>query len=96
MLRPNLRNIPYFKILLILWLVFSIIYVGWGEWSRFKTNVMERSYAAGRAEAIQQVIAESMKCKVFTMNVGETRANLVNIDCGKQEQPPAAPEEGQK
>ena len=95
MFRPNFSDIPYKRIILILWLVFSILYVGWNEWNRFKTFVMERTYVAGRVDTINQLITEAQKCKVVPVTSGGQQVNLVNIDCGKQQQP-AAPARGQE
>jgi len=95
MFRPHLPDLPYKKIILILWLVFSIAYVGYGEWNRFKTFVIERSYVAGRVDTINQLITEAKKCKVFPVSSNGESVNMVNIGCGQQQQP-AAPAEGQK
>lgn len=91
MFRPNFSGIPYKKIILIVWLVFSILYVGWNEWNRFKTYVMERTYIAGRVDTINQLITEAQKCKVFPVTSGDQQVNLVNVSCGQQQQQPAAP-----
>jgi len=69
------------KIILVLWLVFSILYVGWNEWSRFKSFVMQRSYSQGVADAVGQVIEQGKTCKSFPVNVGENKTTLISIEC---------------
>jgi len=83
-----IRKLPLLKILLILWLVFSVLYVGYNEWSRFKNFVMQRSYSQGVADAVNQVLEEAKTCKAFPINLGENKANLVNVDCLKQAEEP--------
>ena len=88
-----MKKIPVLKIILILWLVFSVLYVGWNEWTRFKVAVMQNSYNRGIEDAVAKVITESKACKAFPINIGESKATLVNVDCLKQpdqEQAPAA------
>jgi hypothetical protein len=77
------KKIPISKIILILWLVFSVLYVGWNEWSRFKAYVMQGSYNQGVSDAVAKVIEESKSCKAFPVNIGESKATLVNVDCLK-------------
>jgi len=76
------------KIILILWLIFSVLYVGYNEWSRFKNFVMQRSYQQGVADAVSQVIAQAKTCKAFPINIGEDKATLVSVDCLKQPEQP--------
>ena len=72
------------RIILILWVAFSILYVGWNEWTRFKVYVMQGSYNQGVSDAVSKVIDESKACKTFPVNVGDLKATLVNVDCLKQ------------
>lgn len=74
------------KIILIVWVVFSILYVAYNEWSRFSVYVMQRSYEQGVTDAVSQVIQQSQTCKAFPVNVGQNKATLVNVDCLKQAQ----------
>jgi hypothetical protein len=78
------RKILIPKIILILWVAFSILYVGWNEWTRFKVEVMQNSYNQGVGDAVAKVIDESKACKTFPVNVGDLKATLVNVDCLKQ------------
>jgi len=78
------NKFPTKKVILIVWLVFSIGYVAWGEWTRFNVFVMQRSYQQGVADAVGKVIEESKTCKALPINVGENKATLISVDCLKQ------------
>ena len=53
------------KLLLILWLIFSVGYIGWNMWSNFKNALIRQAYQQGVADAVNQLIqeAESSDCK---------------------------------
>ena len=92
MAKPSIK-----KIILIVWVVFSICYVAYNEWSRFSLYVMQRSYQQGVADAVGKVIDESKTCKALPVNVGDSKATLINVDCLKQpadqnKAPAAAPQ----
>ncbi len=72
------------KIILIVWVVFSILYVAYNEWSRFSTFVMQQSYSRGIQDAIGKVLEESKNCKGFPINLGDKSVTLVNVECLKQ------------
>ncbi len=87
---PKHFSIP--KFFLILWLVFSVLYVGYSQWLSFRANQLQRPYNQGLSDAVSRVIEESKTCKAFPVNVGENKVTLVNIECLKQpeaEQPKA-------
>lgn len=88
---PNKPSIS--KIILVLWLVFSIPYVVYNLWLFLPSFLMQEAYNqginvglyTGRNEglknAISQVIAQSKACKPFPVNVGENKATLLNVEC---------------
>ena len=71
------------KVIIIVWMVFSIFYIAYNEWMRFKTIVIQDSYNQGVEDAVAKVIEEAKTCKAFPINVGESKATLVNVDCLK-------------
>ncbi len=83
-----MKKISISKTLLILWLIFSILYVCWSEWSRFRFYVMQNSYNRGIEDAVGKVIQEAKACKAFPVNVGDQKATLVDVDCLKQAENP--------
>lgn len=78
------RKTSLSKIILIAWLVFSVAYVAYGEWTRFRVTVMQNSYNQGVEDAVAKVIDESKNCKGFPINLGQTSVTLLNVDCLKQ------------
>lgn len=84
------NKVPVKKIILIVWVVFSICYVVYNEWSRFSMYVMQRSYQQGMADAVGRMITESKTCKAIPINVGDNKVTLVNVDCLKQPEQPKA------
>jgi hypothetical protein len=90
---PNKPSVK--RIVLAVWVVFSILYVAYNEWNRFNLFVMQRSYNQGVTDAASQVIDQAKVCKVFPINVGDSKANLINVDCLKQAQAQAQDQQGQ-
>ncbi len=71
-----------FKFILVLWFVFSVFYVAWGEWTRFKVSVMEESYNHGVVDTVASVIDKSnATCDAIPITLDETTVFLVNQRC---------------
>ena len=79
-----LRKISVLKIIVVLWIIFSALYIVYNEWGRFKATVMQASYNRGVEDAVAKVIDEAKACKAFPVNVGEAKVTLVSVDCLKQ------------
>jgi hypothetical protein len=78
------KKIFALKIILIVWLVFSVLYVAYNEWMRFRFTVMQNPYNQGVGDAVGKMIEESKSCKAFPVNIGESKVTLVNVDCLKR------------
>ncbi len=79
------------KVFLFLWIVFSIVYIGIGV----KNTVLMQIYGAGQQNgrdfAVAQIVSLAQKCEPIALNVGEVKANLINVECLKaKEEAPAA------
>lgn len=86
----NIR-ISFWRIVLIVWLVFSAFYVVYNEWSRFQVYVMQNSYNQGVEDAVAKLITESKNCKGFPVNLGDKSVTLVNVECLKPQVEAGAP-----
>lgn len=86
MIHLNKKPSPL-KVILILWLAFSILYIGYNEWNRFKVAMMRQSYSRGVEDAVAKVLEESKNCKGFPVNLGDKSATLVSVECLKQVEP---------
>jgi hypothetical protein len=80
MIRPNLS---IGRIVLTVWLVFSILYIGYYEVIQFRA-FRQAAYNSGRTDAVSQVIAEAQKCQPFPVNVGGAQVTLVSVECLQQ------------
>ncbi len=69
------------RLVAILWIIFSVLYIGWNEWTRFRTYVMQQSYTQGRAEAALQLLTEAPKCQPFPVTVGDKSAAFIATEC---------------
>lgn len=77
------KNMSKGKIALIVWIVFSILYIGNQEIRRFQFAT-QQSYQSGLADAINQVIQQSQNCQPFPVFAGENRVELINTACLQQ------------
>ena len=73
---------PILKIVLIVWVVFSIIYVGWSQYNYFRNFV----YQKGLTDAVTEVIRQGQECKAFPVALEGQGVQLINIACLTQPQ----------
>lgn len=69
------------RIILILWIIFSILYVINGEYTRLKTF----AYDYGRQQAVSQVIATAQQCQPFPVSARGQQVTLVSLECLQQQ-----------
>jgi hypothetical protein len=70
------------KILLILWVVISVAYVGYGEYNRFQRDAIDLPMQKGKLDAITQIISGSQKsCQQIPLVSDEGEVKVVNINC---------------
>lgn len=65
------------KIILMVWIVFSVVYIALAEWQRFKVFIYDR----GVTEAVARVIEQAQRCQPFPVYADGVTVNLVNVDC---------------
>ncbi len=75
---PN-KNIS--KIILIIWVIFSIGYICWDIWSDFKLKEMNQAYQQGRVDTISTLIEQAGQCNAIPVSSGTTTIRVVNVDC---------------
>jgi hypothetical protein len=74
-------------IVLLVWLVFSLIYIGYDVWTDFKVGQMNQAYQQGRVETVNNLINRANKdCQPFSVNSGENKVDLINVQCLQQQQ----------
>lgn len=75
---------PKLRIALIIWLVFTTLYVLYGEYNRLNNFVAKGAYQRGLADAVTQVLKQSQKCEPFPVNIGDQGVQLINLKCVQQ------------
>ncbi len=79
---------PVGKIIVVVWILFSILYVGFTQYRYFTNYVAGRAYEKGLQDAVVQVVKQAQDCKAFPVTIGEQGVQLINVACLTQ------PEEG--
>jgi len=78
------QKVSAIKIVLIIWLVFSVSYVGYGEYKRLNNFVAKKAYQRGVSDAINKVIQQAQECKAFPVKIKEKGVKLINLACLQQ------------
>lgn len=68
-------------IVLIVWILFSIYYVGRDMMARYQTSVMQNSYQKGYTDSIDSLITEAKKCEPVTAYNQEDSVELIWTEC---------------
>lgn len=71
-------------ILVLIWVVFSLVYILNDFWSDFKEKRLLQAYEQGRTDTINTVITEAEKCQPFSVFSGEKQIQLMNLGCPQQ------------
>ncbi|MCF7830578.1 hypothetical protein K9M41_01090 [Candidatus Gracilibacteria bacterium] len=70
------------RIILVVWVVFSLVYVA----NDLKNGLITRVYQAGQEDgtrsAVVQAISLAQQCQPVVLRAGETAVNLLNPACG--------------
>lgn len=71
------------RIVLILWLVFSLGYIARDQLLKFKAGALQEAYMAGRAESIYELMAnlKNENCDPITIYAEEEEINVINMEC---------------
>lgn len=77
----NVKKIPILKVILIVWIIFASIYVVYGEYTRMKIFVAQRSYNTGLRDAVTQLIQQAKTCQPIPVTAGEERVDLISLEC---------------
>ncbi len=80
---------PKLKIALIIWLVFTTLYVLYGEYNRLNNFVAKQAYNRGLTDAVAEVLKQSQECQSFPVNIGDQGVQLINLKCVQQVDAPA-------
>lgn len=75
-----------FKIILCVWIILSVVYIGYDLWSDFRTKAINQAYLAGKNDTISQLFkeAERPECQPISVYNNEKQIQLINVTCLKQ------------
>jgi len=71
------------NIVLLIWIVFSVIYILYDVWSDFKLKALNQAYQQGRADTINALIQQAEKCDPIPVLSGEKKIEVINVNCLK-------------
>ncbi len=83
---------PIGKIIVVVWILFSILYVGFTQYRYFANAVAGRAYEKGLQDAVVEVLKQAQECKAFPVTIGEQGVQLINVACLQQPEGESAAE----
>ena len=84
---------PISTVLLIMWIVFSVLYVGYDLWQDIKKLPVEQAYTRGKTETLNALVTNSQACKPVNVQSQAGTAQMINIACLQQKQAEESAEE---
>ena len=81
---------PVSKIILVIWIIFSIIFVANSARNYLQQEVYQLGVQNGMQSAVAQTISLGLQCQPVALNMGEQQVTLVNPECQQQAAAPAA------
>lgn len=86
--------LPPFHIFMAAWIIFSIGYVSYDQWTDFKINYAQKSYLSGKAETVQALMEQALnkECKPFDAYIEENKVTLINTACLQAGKDPSSEE----
>lgn len=71
-------------IILIVWAVFSLVFIIVDAWRDFQVNQLQQAFNQGSASAISQIFSRTKDCEAVNLFSGEEEINLVRVSCLEQ------------
>jgi hypothetical protein len=90
MFKDKICSCTVWRIILIVWIIFTTLYLIYGEYNRLANYVAKNAYNAGITTAVTQIIAESEKCQPVPINVDDKKATIINVSCLQKQAEEAA------
>ena len=85
------------KSAVLIWIVGSVVYIGWDTWRDYQIRGVQQAYQAGVADANKQIFDQSAaaQCKQpFTVTLGGNKLDLIDVTCLQQPQQQAGAAQG--
>jgi len=80
----KIRNITKKQILVFafaIWIVFSVGYIAYDQWQRFKIRYSQSAYKQGISDSIKTLMAQMEKCVVVPLYNGDKKVEAVSVEC---------------
>ena len=78
-MKVNLKIAGYF--LIILWTIFSLVYILNDIWQDFKSQQLKKAYEQGKIDTINLLIKEAEKCQPVPIFGGEKEIRVIKVGC---------------
>lgn len=78
------KKLSMTQIVLIIWIVFSALYIVQDLWRGGIATSYRLGQQAGAGQLVSQTIAQAQKCEPFTMFTDAARVELINVTCLQQ------------
>ncbi len=69
------------QIVLAVWIIFSVIFVGNNVWQNYKVNQVNAAIQAGYQQAVVDLVKQAKSCEAFPINIGESSIELKKVGC---------------
>lgn len=77
-----MKKKPVGKIIVIVWLALSTLYVVYGEYSRLANYVARSAYDQGFRDSLTQLVSEVNKCEnPIPVTIDSQTVNLMGVEC---------------
>jgi hypothetical protein len=83
---------PISNILLAIWMVFSVLYIGYDLWQEIKSLPVTQAYQSGKVDTLNALVASSQTCKPVAVQADMGAAQLLNVACLQQKEEPSEEE----
>lgn len=71
------------KTLIGVYVIISLVYMGYTVWSNFKLYYIQQSYTAGQQDTINKLLTQAAdkSCQPFSVYSADQQVQLINTDC---------------
>jgi len=80
----KINKITVIFVILIIWAVFSVLYVAVDIWRDFQVNQLQQAFNQGSASTVSQIFTRTADCQPVNLFSDEEEINLVRVSCLEQ------------
>ncbi len=89
----KLKKVTIVFTILVIWAVFSLVYIGFDMWRDFQEGQVQQAFNQGSASTINQIFSRTENCQPVNLFSENEQINLIRTDCLKTEAPEEETEE---